>query len=75
MPIAIPDVSSHAIGPRDMGMLTGHILHGSSEKSGQRTFSFVAHILMRYSMSDTLAAAPTSGGSGGRTSSCCRSRG
>ena len=30
MPIAIPGVSSHAIGPRDMGMLTGHMLHGSS---------------------------------------------
>ena len=33
MPIAIPDVSSHVIGPRDMGMHTGHMLHGSS---GQR---------------------------------------
>ena len=30
MPIAIPAVSSYAIGPRDMGMLTGDILHGSS---------------------------------------------
>ena len=30
MPIAIPGVSSHAIGPRDMGMLTGDMLHGSS---------------------------------------------
>ena len=30
MPIAIPDVSSYAIGPRDMGMLAGDMLHGSS---------------------------------------------
>ena len=30
LPIAIPAVSSHAIGPRDMGMLTGDMLHGSS---------------------------------------------
>ena len=29
MPIAIPDVSSHAIDPRDMRMHTGHMLHGS----------------------------------------------
>ena len=30
MPIAIPAVSSYAIGPRDMGMHMGHMLHGSS---------------------------------------------
>ena len=49
MPIAIPDVSSYAIGPRDMGMHTGYVLHGSSKKSGQRTLYFVAHIMMRKS--------------------------
>ena len=49
MPIAIPDVLSYAIGPRDMGMHTGYMLHGSSKKSGQRTLCFVAHIMMRNS--------------------------
>ena len=49
MPIAIPDVLSYAIGPRDMGMHTGYVLHGSSKKSGQRTLYFVAHIMMRNS--------------------------
>ena len=49
MPIAIPDVSSYAIGPRDMVMHTGYMLHGSSKKSGQRTLYFVAHTIMRKS--------------------------
>ena len=30
MPIAIPAVLSYAIGPRDMGMHTGYMLHYSS---------------------------------------------
>ena len=49
MPIAITDMSSHAIGPRDMNMHTGYVLHVSNKRSGKRTFVFVAHIMMRNS--------------------------
>ena len=49
MPIAISDMSSHTIGPRDTSMHTGDIMHGSVKKSGTRTLFFADHILTRQS--------------------------
>ena len=74
MPIAIPAVPSHTIGPRDMSMHTGYMLHGASKKSEQRTLNPVVQMSMRKPCAERSHQPPWSGRMSGESTNSCRSR-
>ena len=74
MPIAMPAMSSHAIGPRDMSMHTGDMLHVSSKKSGTRTLIPVVDTLIRKPCAERSHQPPRSGKMSGESTNSCRSR-
>ena len=61
MPMALLLMSGNAIGSRDMDMHHGYMLHGSSERSGTRTFVPVIDMLTQKPRAERSQQPPRSG--------------
>ena len=66
-------ISGRATGPRHLCMHPGCGLHASGGLSAKRTLNWVVDILMRKQLAERHPRPPSSRGSGGRSTSFCRS--